>query len=90
MLTDHSGLSPFERMLTLFTRMRPGEGRSAFLFFAHGFLLLYSYSDRVPYRLPDVLRRIADDLEWIEEDARTEVAGTVALELQCQPFPRKS
>lgn len=43
MLTDRSGLSPFERLLTLFTRVRPGEGRSAFLFFAHGFLLLFSY-----------------------------------------------
>jgi AAA family ATP:ADP antiporter len=43
MLTDHAGLSPFERLLTLFTRVRPGEGRSAFLFFAHGFLLLFSY-----------------------------------------------
>jgi AAA family ATP:ADP antiporter len=42
-LTDHSGLSPFERLLTLFTRMRPGEGRSAGLFFLHGFLLLFSY-----------------------------------------------
>jgi AAA family ATP:ADP antiporter len=41
--TDHSGLSPFERLLTLFTRVRPGEGRSAFLFFLHGFLLLFSY-----------------------------------------------
>jgi AAA family ATP:ADP antiporter len=43
MLTDHAGLSPFERLLTLFTRTRPGEGRSAFLFFLHGFLLLFSY-----------------------------------------------
>ena len=43
MLTDHAGLSPFERLLTLFTRMRPGEGRGAFLFFLHGFLLLFSY-----------------------------------------------
>ena len=43
MLTDHAGLSPFERLLTLFTRVRPGEGRSAFLFFAHGFLMLFSY-----------------------------------------------
>lgn len=43
MLTDHSGLSPFERVLTLFTRIRPGEGRSVFLFFLHGFLLLFSY-----------------------------------------------
>jgi len=36
-------LSPFERLLTLFTRMRPGEGRSVLLFFTHGFLLLFSY-----------------------------------------------
>jgi AAA family ATP:ADP antiporter len=43
MLTDHSGLSPFERLLTLVTRVRAGEGRSAFLFFLHGFLLLFSY-----------------------------------------------
>jgi AAA family ATP:ADP antiporter len=43
MLTDHASLSPFERLLTLFTRVRPGEGRSAFLFFLHGFLLLFSY-----------------------------------------------
>jgi AAA family ATP:ADP antiporter len=42
-LTDHSGLSPFERLLTLFTRVRPGEGRSTLLFFLHGFLLLFSY-----------------------------------------------
>ena len=43
MLTDHAGLSRFEQLLTLFTRVRPGEGRSAFLFFLHGFLLLFSY-----------------------------------------------
>jgi len=39
----HSGLSPFERVLTLFTRVRPGEGRSALLFVLHAFLLLFSY-----------------------------------------------
>ncbi len=43
MLTDQTGLSPFERFLTLFTRIRPGEGRSVQLFFLHGFLLLFSY-----------------------------------------------
>ena len=43
MLTDHSGLSRFERLLTLFTRVRPGEGRSALLFMLHAFLLLFSY-----------------------------------------------
>jgi hypothetical protein len=43
LLSDHSGLSPFERLLTLFTRVRPGEGRSAFLFVLNAFLLLFSY-----------------------------------------------
>jgi AAA family ATP:ADP antiporter len=43
MLTDHSNLSPAERVITLFTRVRPGEGRSLLLFFAHAFLLLFSY-----------------------------------------------
>ena len=43
MISDHTGLTPLERLLTLFTRMRPGEGRSAMLFFLHGFLLLFSY-----------------------------------------------
>jgi AAA family ATP:ADP antiporter len=42
-MSDHGNLSPFERLLTLFTRMRAGEGRSVLLFFAHGFLLLFSY-----------------------------------------------
>jgi AAA family ATP:ADP antiporter len=44
-MSDHTDarLSPFERVLTLFTRTRPGEGRSVALFFAHGFLLLFSY-----------------------------------------------
>jgi len=42
-LNDNAGLSPFERLLTVFTRMRPGEGRSVQLFFLHGFLLLFSY-----------------------------------------------
>jgi len=43
LLTGHVGLSPFERLLSLVTRIRPGEGRAAFLFFMHGFLLLSSY-----------------------------------------------
>ncbi|MGL6224781.1 MAG: ATP translocase [Steroidobacteraceae bacterium] len=43
MLTGHVGLNPFERLLSLVTRIRPGEGRAAFLFFMHGFLLLSSY-----------------------------------------------
>jgi AAA family ATP:ADP antiporter len=42
-LTDHAGLTRFERTLTLFTRVRPGEGRCVQIFLAHGFLLLFSY-----------------------------------------------
>lgn len=36
-------LTRFERLLSLITRLRPGEGRAAFLFFLHAFLLLSSY-----------------------------------------------
>ena len=43
MISDHAELSRFERFLSLVTRVRPGEGRAAFLFFLHGFLLLSSY-----------------------------------------------
>jgi len=42
-ITDHSGLSPVERVFTLFTRMRAGEGPSVLLFFLHAFLLLFAY-----------------------------------------------
>ncbi len=40
---DHAHLSRFERLLSHVTRVAPGEGRTAFLFFLHGFLLLSSY-----------------------------------------------
>jgi ATP:ADP antiporter, AAA family len=43
LITDDPSLSPFERLLSLVTRVRPGEGRTAFLFFLHAFLLLSSY-----------------------------------------------
>lgn len=43
MHTDLSALSRVERVLTLFTRIRPGEGRSLLLFFASAFLFLFSY-----------------------------------------------
>ena len=36
-------LSRFERCLSFITRVAPGEGRAAFLFFLHAFLLLASY-----------------------------------------------
>jgi AAA family ATP:ADP antiporter len=40
---DHARLTRFERLISLVTRVAPGEGRTAFLFFLHGFLLLASY-----------------------------------------------
>jgi ATP:ADP antiporter, AAA family len=38
-----SRLTAFERLLTLFTSVRPGEGRSIFLMLAQIFLLLFGY-----------------------------------------------
>jgi ATP:ADP antiporter, AAA family len=42
-LTEHAHLNRLERLLSLVTRLRPGEGRAALLFFLHAFLLLSSY-----------------------------------------------
>ncbi|NJN52259.1 MAG: hypothetical protein HC809_11335 [Gammaproteobacteria bacterium] len=39
----HADLSRFERLLSLITRVRPGEGRSVALFFGHGLLLMTAY-----------------------------------------------
>ena len=35
--------TPFERLLALITKVRPGEGRAVALFGAHIFLILFSY-----------------------------------------------
>ncbi len=43
MNSDPAHLTRFEHLLTLVTRVAPGEGRTAFLFFLHAFLLLASY-----------------------------------------------
>ncbi len=43
MNSGHAHLTRFEHLLTLVTRVAPGEGRTAFLFFLHAFLLLASY-----------------------------------------------
>jgi AAA family ATP:ADP antiporter len=43
MLNNRSGLSTFESLLTVFTRIRPGEGRTVLLFVLHAFMLLFSY-----------------------------------------------
>lgn len=41
--TDSRSLTPFERVLALITRIRPGEGRPVALFGAHVFLILFAY-----------------------------------------------
>ena len=43
MLVDRAGLTATERLMSLVTRVRPGEGRSVLLFTAHAFLMLFSY-----------------------------------------------
>ncbi len=40
---DYASLTRFERLLSFVTPVAPGEGRTALLFFLHGFLLLASY-----------------------------------------------
>ena len=43
MSEEPAGWTRFERLLSVVTRLRPGEGRAAALFFLHAFLLLSSY-----------------------------------------------
>jgi AAA family ATP:ADP antiporter len=73
-LADHDGLSRFERLLKLFTRVRPGEGRAAFLFLLHGFLLLSSY------QVVKALRE-AFMLTQFSAEARAYAVAVVALVL---------
>jgi AAA family ATP:ADP antiporter len=40
---SHADLTPFERFLTLFTRVRAGEGRVVAVLFSHSFMVLGSY-----------------------------------------------
>lgn len=42
-MTQDRTFTPFERLLTLVTRIRPGEGRTVALFGAHIFLILFAY-----------------------------------------------
>jgi AAA family ATP:ADP antiporter len=59
-LTDsHATWTRFERLLSLITRVRPGEGRAAFLFFLHAFLLLSSYQMVKALREAFVLTRFS-------------------------------
>lgn len=50
MTGDRATLNLFERFLTLFTVVRPGEGRCIYLLVLKGFLLLFSYYMLKPVR----------------------------------------
>ena len=43
MIINQSELSPFEKLVSLFTRIRPGEGRSVAWLLLHAFLLMCAY-----------------------------------------------
>ena len=64
-------------------RPRTGYQRAARVFLAR--LLIVQGPD-----VPHVLRRIADELEWLEEDAQREEQERVALELHFARFRRNS
>ncbi|MEJ0085303.1 MAG: Npt1/Npt2 family nucleotide transporter [Pseudomonadota bacterium] len=74
MSNGDSGLSRFERLLSLITRVRPGEGRAALLFFLHGFLLLSSFQVMKALREAFILTRFS-------AETRSYVVALVALSL---------
>lgn len=74
MSNGDSGLSRIERLLSLITRVRPGEGRAALLFFLHGFLLLSSFQIVKALREAFILTRFS-------AETRSYVVALVALAL---------
>jgi AAA family ATP:ADP antiporter len=74
MRNGDSGLSRFERLLSLVTRLRPGEGRAAFLFFLHGFLLLCSFQVMKALREAFILTKFS-------AETRSYVVALVAMAL---------
>ncbi len=73
-MSNGGGLSRFERALSLITRLRPGEGRAALLFFLHGFLLLASFQIMKALREAFILTRFS-------AETRAYVVALVALAL---------
>jgi ATP:ADP antiporter, AAA family len=74
MIGTRKDLSPLERVLALFTRLRPGEGVAVLLFTLYAFLLLTSYY---------VLKTIREALMLTEHSAevRAYAVGATALVL---------
>ncbi|MFU8820686.1 MAG: hypothetical protein ACNA8G_03925 [Gammaproteobacteria bacterium] len=69
-----SRLTWFERLLTLFTSVRPGEGRSIFVMLAQIFLLLHGYY---------LIRLVRETLILVEgsPEIRAYSTGAIALSL---------
>ncbi len=69
-----SRLTLFERFLTLFTAVRPGEGRTAFLMLLQIFLLLFGYY---------LIRLVRETLILVEEspEVRAYSTGAIAVSL---------
>ena len=57
--TDAGQWTRIERLLSLVTRLRPGEGRAAWMFFLHAFLLLSSYQTVKALREAFILTRFS-------------------------------
>ena len=68
----HASLTRFERLLSLVTRVAPGEGRTAFLFFLHGFLLLASYQ---------VVKALREAFMLVKFSAETRAYAVAAMAL---------
>jgi len=62
MLIDRGGLSRAERILSLFTRVRPGEGPGVLMFAAHAFLMLFSYQAMKALREALVLAKYSAEM----------------------------
>ncbi len=60
---DTHHLSLFERVLSLFTKMRAGEGRSAFLLLANAFLILLAYYVLRPLREALILTEFSAEVK---------------------------
>ena len=68
--------SPFERLLGLFTVLRPGEGRSVALFFLLAFLILVAYYVLKTLREPLLL---VDDPAEMKSYAYATIAGVLLI-----------
>ena len=60
---DTHQLSLFERVLSLFTKMRAGEGRSVFLLLANAFLILLAYYVLRPLREALILTEFSAEVK---------------------------